>query len=495
MKIVCPHCHFMQFGNEKLIGKQIRCKKCHEVFSVTDTPQPAGSYTNTEKRADNESYVNDKPQSVQKKGGYTKVSPLDTLRENKAWSMIKMAIFFLLPILFSLLVLGPVWSVFLFIFIGLDFFFFRKFRRAIARAGIRIAYWIVILFVVYICPLVLSTFGEFLVEAVADMALVERVKNHPSDIVRLSAIANLDNPQALLQIARHESDQTHELEQRNLSHLSEREKAIFLASYYEVLEKETRLRILAVHKLADQVLLAEIARDTEIPPLVRTVAMMKLTNQTVLAEAVMANDEIIKTSALINCIDRRVLEEIANNDNDEEYRIIAKTKLELQNRSQLDLYAFFIHEKDEGRRLTALTLIHDQDLLTDILLSTSDVNIQGMIIVKITNQELLAKIVREGTNEMRAIALLNLSDQASLEELARTSDNVAIRLVAATKLKNQFIGQSIIEDFAKKGIPGQSAVRLTAIYLLKNEALLNEIGKNTFDEEIREAVKWRLDEL
>ena len=181
---------------------------------------------------------------------------------------------------------------------------------------------------------------------------------------------------------------------------------------------------------------------------------------------------------------------------DEETREAAKLILEFKKLNQFELYNIFKYDEDVDRRMLALTMISDQDLLADIALTEKERDPTTAALLRVKNQELLAKIAQRASNEgSRRFALLMLDDQQALEEIAKTNANPESRIISAVKLENQQLGQAILEKIVTDGIPERPQLRNNAIWFITNKDFLEEKLEYTIDSNVREILEARLQEL
>jgi hypothetical protein len=453
-----------------------------------------------------------------KKSVKKRTSPLDTLKENKLEMWIRDVAFILIIFVLSCL-MTPVFTFA--VFLLLEFLLIRRFRAKVVRTCLRLVYWGLVIGV--------GLYGVYLDETnskknveqthIEQATEVERATHHHHPFVRLVSLSKLTDSQALVQVVRTLSERERELDREfkeALNDISEDEVRRFSKRHnlprenaLLMLQMQVRERfeqdasgvvagvMLAIAKLTNQELLLDIVCDTNISMIARVYALFRITNQSMLIKiAKSSEDEDLRFCALQLLNDTKMLKEVMVGSLDEETRKEAKLALEFKKLNQFELYNIFKYDKDEDRRMLALMMISDQDLLADIALTEKERDPAAFALVKIKSQELLAKIAQRASNEVsRRFALLMLDDQQALEEIAKTDANPEFRIISAVKLENQQLGQAILEKIVTDGIPERPQLRNNAIWFITNKDFLEEKLEYTIDSDVREILEARLQEL
>lgn len=452
-------------------------------------------------------------------------SSLDTLKESKLKTWIKDIAFILIVFILSCLILPPFWWTSFAVFLLLEFLLIRRFRAKVVRMCLQLVYWCLVIGVwFYLNVLFDNTNSKKNVEQthIEQATEVERATHHHHPFVRLVSLSKLTDPQALVQVVRTLSERERELDRElkeALNDISEdevrrvskihnlpRENALLM------LQMQVRERIgqayssgakvlanymLAIAKLTNQELLLDIVCNTNISMIARGFALVRITDQSMLIKiAKSSEDEDLRFSALQILNDTKMLKEVMVGSLDEETREAAKLTLEFKKLNQFELYSIFKYDEDVDRRMLALTMISDQDLLADIALTEKERDPAAAALLRVKNQELLAKIAQRASNEVsRRFALLMLDDQQALGEIAKTDANPEFRIISAVKLENQQLGQAILEKIVTDGIPERPKLRNNAIWFITNKDFLEEKLEYTIDSDVREILEARLQEL
>jgi len=146
---------------------------------------------------------------------------------------------------------------------------------------------------------------------------------------------------------------------------------------------------------------------------------------------------------------------------------------------------------DRDVRAAALVKLSDQRILADLAKDTgfSD-NAYSLLVGNLTDQALLAEVVRSATNfTARQQAIGKLTDQRLLAEYASSDKDVFVRLAAAKRLTDHALAQRIFADLASNEHVGPDAIEY-----LTDQVLLADIARTSGGLRRRAAVSALTDE-
>jgi hypothetical protein len=174
--------------------------------------------------------------------------------------------------------------------------------------------------------------------------------------------------------------------------------------------------------------------------------------------------------------DQALLAELAKNDNNEEIRKKAADLLDSKNweklmvkRAQKDLYEYI--------RETILRELGDQEALAEIAKNDQDNWVRFWAVAKITNQDILVKIVQDVDYHSRAAIIQKLSEdqwQDLIADLAENDSSPTVRQAAVSRLNPQK-WEGLLKKISKKDI---DKIRIIACGKLKHQAPLVEYLKS-----------------
>jgi hypothetical protein len=215
------------------------------------------------------------------------------------------------------------------------------------------------------------------------------------------------------------------------------------------------------------------------------------------------SDFIVREVAVKKLKDQKVLAEIAKNDDNRFVREEAVKKLE----DQELLAAIAKNDKEEDVRKAAVSGIKDKDILVQIAKTAKYWDVLNTALRSIKDESVLARIsIDDKTREVRMAAIDILTRQADIAEVAKRGQTSEERKKAVSKLKKQKqllkVAKREEEDeevraYALNRLKDQDALaeiartehngrlRRTAIERLKDEAVLTEIALNDRDDDIR----------
>ena len=253
-------------------------------------------------------------------------------------------------------------------------------------------------------------------------------------------------------------------------------------------------------KIKNEDLLLELALDQNVDDLSRCLAIGKIRNKEYLAQLVKKiENEDLRLFSICVLADAKLLQRYAREGSNNDMRKSASIMHDMLQLNDFELYNLYQESikgmtKDEDRCLAALMHMKDLDLLTDIVLNGKmDEDIFALI--KIDSQEHLTRIVQRCEGEKLGYALyalMNITNQTVLSEIAKSHPIKSISLLAATRLNDKQLAQSLYEKIL---LEEDDSVRQGAISLLTNRAILQEIKENSFNDGDRKEAENRLKEL
>lgn len=239
------------------------------------------------------------------------------------------------------------------------------------------------------------------------------------------------------------------------------------------------------------------------------------------------------------------LVQIAKNDVDKNARKNAVKKLDPK-LYQNELADIFLKDNDSEVCQEAFNKLYNQDLLAYIALNSDNPVKTGIVVWKITNQQLLfdiAKNAKSWTTRETAIERLDIGEQhyiaindslrisyalktdslqTLLFDIAKNDSIFTVREAARIKLKTLFenikdqprlmnivlnceypdVRKSAMKNLTDQDILTQIAqndadqgIRIMAIWKLTDKEILKSISRKDKDENVRDNAKWRLDQL
>ncbi len=267
-------------------------------------------------------------------------------------------------------------------------------------------------------------------------------------------------------------------------------------AYYKMNDKSSRRG--TVSKLTDQVLLAEIAKNTSEYFEVRLDAIKKVSDVQVIAEiAKNEKNEYVRQAAgnrlptghplrrivkatvseIESLEDQSLLVEIAKNAHDASARIAAAKKLSDKDPGPL---AEIVKNslEDISARLVAVKILNDQILLAEIAVSDAASAVRVVAIEKLENQSLFAKLaISDGSYEVREAALRKMTDQIQLADIAMNAKNHKTREEAVKKITDPLLLADIARTSDIPQIRGEAIMKIT------DQSLLADIFK-------KDSIEW-----
>ena len=200
-------------------------------------------------------------------------------------------------------------------------------------------------------------------------------------------------------------------------------------------------RLAAVYKLKDKAILEKVAKN-DTCPFVRVAAVGKLSDSTLLADIVRNDaDAWVRKAAATHLEDSAVLAEVALNDVDRDVRLRAVSKID--NKTILANIAwtsadFHVINAIIGSSVIKTSRIDDQVLFAKIAIgergqSFMEQEVYSSAWRNLTNQTLLAEIVKSGKSSKRAV--LQITDLELLNEIATNNLPANVRGIAMSRLQ------------------------------------------------------------
>jgi len=265
--------------------------------------------------------------------------------------------------------------------------------------------------------------------------LAEIAKNTGEDSeVRQDAIRKLANQSLILDLARNEKNEY------------VRKAAVERLPAGHPLRQVVLATEAEVQSLADQTILADIAENAHDYD-ARKAAAEKLSDQDPRPLAKLAKNESedvsIRLIAIKKLNDQTLLAEIVLSDTHNEVRVAAVKKLKDQ--SLLAKLAM----SDEGYEVwtAALEQLADQPRLTDIAMNAQNLETRKQAADKITDQILLADIAKNADNpRIREKAVAKITDQILLADIFKKDADQWVQIRALRRLSSQEMLTSISRD-------------------------------------------------
>ncbi|MEI6861659.1 MAG: hypothetical protein WCL04_05340 [Verrucomicrobiota bacterium] len=249
------------------------------------------------------------------------------------------------------------------------------------------------------------------------------------------------------------------------------------------------VREIAVEKLTDEKLLAEVAKhrvqSTDDWEIGKTAAR-KLTDQGRLAEvAAQASDKFVRKVAVLKLTDQALLAAVAKQPTEGEIRAVLIERL-----TEPALLAEVTrHAASDGLRFALVQKLDDQAVLADIARGDHDWNIRKAAVEKLTDQAALGTVAKQDRDrDVRAAALRRLTDQPALAAVATGDDEKELRTEALRKIDDQ----NALTTVATK--TQHRETRVAAVEKLTDQAALAAVAKEDSDAFIRALALQRLDD-
>jgi len=326
--------------------------------------------------------------------------------------------------------------------------------------------------------------GESNQDTLAKITLEDR-----SRVIRKAAVRKLYNSTLLEKIA-----DNGDIECRYLAIASNQFNNQSVLTQIALSEKNPGLRRAAIKNMhfSDQTVLFRIVMEDQDVD-VRFTAILKLTNQVLLATVALDNSQrLVQNVAISKIADSSLLEKIGV-DSDDDHRLIAIANNNLTNQTLLVKIA--LEDKDPKLRASAIKNINlaDQIVLSKIALEDMDEAPRIYAVLKLTNQELLAKIALEDSKPyVRGLAVQShfFTNQVLIEKIVESTKGAHhARYPAIQKLTNQPMLASIA--LSDDLVP----VRCTALGAMTDQTLLKKIATQSDEEFVRQEARKRIKRL
>lgn len=310
----------------------------------------------------------------------------------------------------------------------------------------------------------------------ADPQLLLRIlTTDPSFSVRLSAAGNpnLTDQAAFADVATSDrSDSIGLVRRKALERLTDQPLIAAIAQS----DTDEWLRKAAVERLSDQILLGQIAQSDSVVFEVRLKAVMKLSDQTLLARFAADANKGIRQGAVNALTDQAVLAKLARTDSDFGVRYDAAKKLT----DQAELTAVATSDQDARVRKAAVERLSEGAVLAKIAKTDPESATALAAAERIKDDAFLVEVATGAGHEaVRVLAVSRIDNQSVLADIARKDQALGVRNRAADKLTNQ----GVLADIARKDASPQ--VRNTAIVRLNDQSVLAQIGRADRDWNVR----------
>ena len=305
--------------------------------------------------------------------------------------------------------------------------------------------------------------------------LLRILTTDPSFSVRLDAAGNpnLTDQAALADAATSDrSDSIGLVRRKALERLTDQ---ILIAAIAQS-DTDEWLRKAAVERLSDQILLGQIAQSDSVVFQVRLKAVMKLSDQTLLARFAADANKGVRLAAVEALTDQAVLAKLARTDSDSGVRHDAAKKLT----DQAELTAVATSDQDAKVRKAAVERLSEGAVLAKIAKTDPERTTALAAAERIKDDAFLAEVATGAGHEaVRELAVSRIDNQSVLADIARKDQALGVRNKAADKLTNQ----GVLADIARKD--ASPRVRNTAIVRLNDQSVLAQIGRADRDWNVR----------
>lgn len=242
-------------------------------------------------------------------------------------------------------------------------------------------------------------------------------------------------------------------------------------------------RKMAVETLIDQTLLADVAANASRSD-TRAEAARKLTDSKLLADVARTTRDSEVASVLVEKItDPQTLAMLVREAVSDYTRVAAACALN----DQTALAEFARNRKDLGVRRKAIEKLTDQGVLAEIALEKGAMDsIRMLALDKLDDQQTLAKIVMHDHNEnMRTKALVRISDQHLLGEIAKVEDGAKARRAAPREFGARVDGRSELARMGREKLVERFA--RDATNKITDQAILADIATNAGYVDVRKS--------
>jgi formylglycine-generating enzyme required for sulfatase activity len=177
------------------------------------------------------------------------------------------------------------------------------------------------------------------------------------------------------------------------------------------------------------------------------------------------------------------LAKIAKTDKHPELRRLAVLKLT----DQTVLAGIAKTDEYWAARQAATERITDQAVLTDIAKTDAEFKVRQAAISKLADKKVIGGIAKtDQDSRVRQAAVARLTEQALLAEIAKTDVDAEVRRAAILRLTDA----KVLADVARTA--GNPDARKAAVWKVTDQSLLAEIAKDDKDSEVRQAATEQL---
>jgi hypothetical protein len=318
-----------------------------------------------------------------------------------------------------------------------------------------------------------------LTERVADQGLLRRIANEAKEpSVRVAAVRKLTDQGPLQKIAVEDKDPY--VRGTAVAKLADRG----LLAKIAIDDKDSHVRGTAAAKISDQGLLARIAVEDK-DRHVRNAAAEKLSDQGLLRKiAFEAKDSSVRSVAVKKLNDQGLLRKIAVADEDGLVRLDAAEKLTDAELLQRVAGRIAVEGKDRYLRAIAVSKLTEQGQLAKVALEDMDGYVRIRAVEKLADQGQLVRVgVEANARRIRFFAVKRLIDLARSEKNAVKDGNPGVSRSNGRELR----ASSSIEN-------GEPVARLAAILKLTDQAALGQIAQLSKSSEEQTLVLAKLED-
>lgn len=311
--------------------------------------------------------------------------------------------------------------------------------------------------------------------------LVARAKHPANKNSGLSALARIDDPETLADIAIHSS--VPEIRQT----AAKRATGLPEARFAELAAESSDLEVADtfLNRISDDALLCQVAENRSAFGDIKAVAVEKIRQESVLADIAKSPDgqSEVQELAVGRIEAESVLADIAAHASDAKVRLAAIGKID----NPAILLASVAKDADPGNRLAALDRINHPKALAAIMRKSGDAEVRLQAVRKITDPAVLKEAVAHDADEsVRLAALGQSADQDVFRLAAQTDSSPAVRAAAVDKLMDAAAIDEIAQSDANAG------VRRAAVAKTVNQSILSRIVRNDPASEVRLLAVQRL---
>lgn len=317
--------------------------------------------------------------------------------------------------------------------------------------------------------------------------LVARAKHPANKNSGLSALARIDDPETLADIALHSAvPEIRQAAACRVSGLPESRFAQLAAHSADAVVAETFLE-----RISDDALLRHVAQTSSSPE-TQSAAIGRIGQESVLADLAKSPEGSLSLKCLaVGRIGTEfLLADVAAHAPDAGVRKAAIGKID----APAVLLASVLRDENPKNRLAALARTDHPKALAAIMLKSGDAAVRRETIRKITDPAVLKEVVAKDADEaVRMAALERSEDQEVFRMAAETDSSPAVRAAAVAKLSDPAMLARLAETGAHEEIRTQAARKtVDSIVDIADPADLAQIVASSRHEEIRLAALERI---